>query len=198
MLLKTLVNIAVMTEKIQTFFYIALAAAFCLTGVAGTAYAIQDLYFSNRVGMDFGRVEYSGNGTASLGTDGNIIYAGGVEGDGLGTPASVLVNLNGGGNNNAYIECETSAVLANAVGETVDISNVEIVVGNANRRSAGSGIACRGLGTSVGFFDFSGTANSRIVFMGGRLNANSNITAGGDFSTANPGGNPITLIVVRL
>lgn len=151
---------------------------------------------SNQVDMDFGEIEYLGTGSVSMGTNGNLTYSGNFSGAGMGTAGAVLASLTN--STLATVSCSASATLTNAVGDAITLSNVEFVIGAGNRTTFGSGFPCGGIGVSVGNFTFSGATNNRTIFLGGRLNITGPLTGAGTYSSANAGGESITVIVTAI
>ncbi|GEM_PF-2622281 len=182
--------------KIQNKSRIVAVFFACLLALPQIVLGLPSVILSNNVDMDFGLIEYSGAGNASVGTDGNVSYSGGFTGAGLGTSGATLVSLTN--STQATIACSATATMTNSTGDTLMVSDIEFVVGSASRTSFGSGTPCQGIGTSSGTFTFSGTVNNRTIYVGGRINAAGPLSGAGNYSSANAGGSSITIVVTAI
>lgn len=159
----------------------------------------KDVSISSTTNMDFGNISYTGTPasghTASMGTNGNISYAGSFSGNATGTAGRIgLTGVNNGTTLEIY--CSQTAVLSNGAGSTITLNGIE-AASETGRAAFGGGLTCHGIaGAAAGTFSFtSGTRDE--VYIGGRLDG-ATVTGsfGGNYSTANGGGTPISVIVV--
>jgi len=147
--------------------------------------------------FDFGVIEAgaSATGTVSMGTNGNIAYSGMFTGSPIGTAGQVTFALVFGGTSDVTLECDTSATLANAAGDTIPFINIE-VVRSTSRGNFGSGTPCAGIGTTLLIPSL--PVATHTIYFGGQLDLSGSLPSDGAYSTANVGGTPITVTLIRL
>lgn len=160
---------------------------------ASSAYAAITL--NNAVAMAFTRIEYNGssNGNISLGTNGNITYTGGYQGDGTGVAGQLRINDSSG--ITVDVTCSDTATISDG-SNTFTIQNLEIVVGSANRVATGLANDCQGLGTGAVGHTLNNTAANDTIYIGGQIDGGSGVSAEGTYNTSNSGGVPISIRVV--
>lgn len=176
------------------------AAVAVTTNIDATANFQAALTLANEVDMDFSDIDFSaapaGGDTASLGTDGNITYAGNFSGGGTGTAGSVEVAT---GTDGATVEvfCDTSATLTDGAGASIDAVSLEAVAEGAEG-AFGTGGACAGVGGAAAttmVLDIGGGTADRFSF-GGQLDGSTAAAfVAGSYSTANAGGDDIEIRV---
>lgn len=144
----------------QTTFVRLALALFCLaaltpfpalaqnsTTIESVAVFTDGVLVGNEADIDFQSIEFSaipGAGdTVSIGTDGNIVYAGNFNGFGVGTPGNVDVTV---GTNGLTVEvfCDTTATLTDGAGASIDLIGIEAAAENA-AAGYGAGSACNGV-----------------------------------------------------
>ena len=161
------------------------------------AYALPpNVTLSNEVDMDFGTAEAGGlvGGTLSLGTDGSVSYTGDISGDGVGVAGQARANpLNGA--TTGEVSCSTGATLCDASSNSLAVTGIEGSAGNG-RGAYGTGIACNGVGNSVGSIMLNGTLNQRSLFFGGVLTLPAATTLDGDYGTNITCGVPLVVEVI--
>jgi len=171
------------------------------TSIEATATFLAAITLGNEVDMDFGNVEYSaapaGGDTASLGTDGNLAFAGNFSGAATGTVGSVDVT---GGNDGSTLEvsCDTTATLSDGAGSTINVVSLEVVSETTGAQAFGAGSACAGVGTAstTMVLDIGGGTADQFLFGGQLDGATAAGFAGGAHSTASAGGDSIDIEVV--
>ena len=148
--------------------------------------------------MDFGYVDYDPihAGQIQLGTDGSVQLGGGASGVSLngGTPTAGDITLSGDGQSTIQISCESSGVLGAGGVSTLNLQNVEFAIDTG--QVYGSGTPCAGLSSSSATIDLASN-NAPQIFFGGALDLSGNaITRSDHYSTANAGGDPVTVRIV--
>ena len=148
--------------------------------------------------MDFGNVSYETlhSGSIRLGTDGNVGLVGET---GLFLESSAPTNAGGvvvGGGNNSVIDvsCDVDGRLTAGGGNRLELVNTEIAL-NAGV-SGGSGTLCNGVKNVVMTVD---TAVSPVplILVGGEIDTTADGIDGDlSYSTANSGGQAVTIRVV--
>ncbi|PIR34043.1 MAG: hypothetical protein COV36_01530 [Alphaproteobacteria bacterium CG11_big_fil_rev_8_21_14_0_20_44_7] len=165
-----------------------------------SAFFTSALSINNIVDMDFGVIEYSGSGNLRA-------YLSPIDGSlscnnsnyqcpASGTPGSFQIN----GDSGAVVDisCERRAVLSDS---TNTLNLVQTAIYN---QKTGLFYMCRNLGRSTSFTlrgnppDSDAPSNnaSHTFLMGGMLRVQGGIQAAGVYSTANAGGDPISIRVV--
>ena len=151
---------------------------------------------SNTVNMQFGSIETGGlvGGTLSLGTDGSVIYAGDLSGDGVGVSAQVRTNpLNGAVT--GEVSCSTGATLCNASSNSLAMTGIEIEEG-ASRGVYGTANACNGVGNTVMNIPLGGATLQRTSFLGAVLTVPAATVLDGAYGTNITCGSAFTVEVV--
>ena len=176
-----------------------LAAKAATTSIDATALFRAAITLGNEVTMAFGTIDFvgtpAGTDTAAIGTDGNITFAGNFSGAATGTAGSVDITAGASGAT-LQVQCDSSATMAEAGGETINVNSIEWVA-EGSEAASGSGNACAGVGSSAGTFVLNPGTLDTIKF-GGTIDGN---TASGGFtsgaySTATGGGDAIDVTVI--
>ena len=148
--------------------------------------------------MNFGNVNFEPNhsGEIRLATNGSVQLGGGASGltlDG-GSPTAGDVTISGDGQSNIEISCESNGVLGSNGSGTLNLQDVQFSVDSG--RSYGAATNCSGLSSPAAVLDLASN-NAPKLFFGGALNVSGNaISASDQYSTANAGGDPVTVRVV--
>lgn len=176
---------------------IALAAT---TNIDAVAVFLDAITLGNEVDMDFDTVEFSaapaGGDTASLGTDGAIVYAGNFSGGGTGVAGSVDVT---GGTDGQTLEvfCDTTATMTDGGGASIDVVSIETVA-EGSEGAFGTGNACNGVlgaAATTMVLDIGGGTADRFSFGGQVDGATAAAFVAGSYSTASAGGDDIQIDV---
>lgn len=152
----------------------------------------------NEADIDFSNIEYAAapgvGDTVSIGTNGNIAYAGTFSGFGTGTAGNVDVTV---GTDGLTIEvfCDQSATLTDGGGGSIDLTGIEAAAENATG-AYGAGGACNGV---------AGAAATSLVLtlgvldsfkFGGQLDGTTAAGfGGGSYSTGFAGGDDLQVDV---
>jgi len=167
------------------------------TTIEATAQFLNAIVLGNEVDMDFDLIEFSaapaGGDTASLGTNGNIAYAGNFTGAGTGIAGEVEVTTGTVGQV-VEIFCDSSGVLTDGAGASINVTNIEVDFGAGS--AFGGGAACNGVaGAAADTLTLAG-GGADVVLFGGRLDgATAAAFVAGNYSTANAGGDNIQVDV---
>ena len=150
------------------------------------------LSVTNTIAADFDVIGATGtaSGNISLGTNDSITYGAGYDGSGIGTSGGFT--LNGDPGFPVDVFCKTGATLATSGGDTMPISDVEVVADINGTGTFGAGNACQGLSTAAMVFTIqSSTADNRFSF-GVEIDGSGGVPSGdGTFSTSNPSGSDV-------
>lgn len=156
--------------------------------------------------MDFSAVDYvSGDvtgGTVSIATDGTVTYDGAIFTAGAGAvPVPGLVDiLTGQDGFLVDVSCDTTATMANALGDTINVVGLEVAEEGAEA-AFGLASACAGVGvTSASMTVDIGGGTGDLFTFGGQIDgttASSNPAfVGGAYSSVNAGGDDVQVDVV--
>lgn len=147
------------------------------------------------VTMAFGNIEFSAAGagdTASMGTNGAIVYGGNFSGSGTGTAGAVDITAGSEGST-VEVRCDASATLTDGAGASIDLVSIEVVA-EGSEGAFGTGSACVNTSTvsTTMVLDIVTTGAADRFSLGGQLDG-STVAAftSGSYSTANAGGDDI-------
>lgn len=152
----------------------------------------QAISLTNNADMVFGTVEYDAvhSGDIVLATGGTASLSGATGLVLSGTPNAGDVDIVGDGASVVEVSCETGATLTDGGANTLTIDVVTVAI------NGGGDVTCNGLGTSVGTVDLSVTANPTVL-MGATIDTTTDgIDVSASYSTANAGGDAVTLRVI--
>ncbi len=174
-----------------------LSAIAATTNIDATATFLGAITLGNEVDMDFDTIEFSaapaGGDTASLGTNGNITYAGNFSGAGTGIAGEVEVTAGTVGQT-VEIFCDATATLAEAGGGTIDAVGIEVDFGAGSAYGSGSG--CNGVAGAAADTLVLAGGGADVILLGGQIDGGT--AAGfvaGVYSTATAGGDDIQVDV---
>mgnify|MGYP003667721774 CR=1 FL=1 len=158
----------------------------------------QVLTLGNEVDMDFGTIFVAGTpgagDTVNMGTNGLISYTGGFSGSGTGTAGKVDITA-GTNSQTVNVFCDASATMTNGAGASINVTAIETVA-EGSETSFGSGNACNGMGSVAASIVLNIGTLDTFVF-GGRIDgATATSFTGGNFSTANAGGDDIRVDII--
>lgn len=173
--------------KLLTFLILALK-------VVNPAFA--QLALTPSVQMNFGTIEFADSGGQNdvfLGTNGNVTYTNNFSGSGLGTPAELQIADSLGVI--VQIGCDKSLTLSNGA-STVQVDQLEYVVGIGNGAPFGGGNSCRGTRKLDVLHILTGNLTQDTILVGGRIRTSSSSVASGQWSTAQSGGSAASFRVL--
>lgn len=185
--------------SISAVFFIYSASAYAVDVTVGAAVNMRAV-ISAAVGqeMSFGNIDFEPvhTGEIQLGTDGVVQLSGSTSGISLngGSPSAGDLVVAGDGQSIIEISCESNGVLSSTSANSLNLQNVQFSIDTG--QAFGSATHCAGLGTSVASVDLTGNGAPKLLF-GGALDVSGNaISVSEAHSTANAGGDPVTVRVV--
>ncbi|MAI08914.1 MAG: hypothetical protein CMF61_08155 [Magnetococcales bacterium] len=176
-------------KKIKLFTFLILTLK-----VVNPAFA--QLSLTSPVQMNFGTIEFAdagGQNDVFLGTNGNVTYTNNFSGSGLGTPAELQILDTLGVI--VQIGCDKNLTISNGI-STVQVDRIEYVVGVGNGAPFGAGNACRGTRKLDVLHILTGNLTQDTILVGGRIRTSSSSVASGQWSSAQPGGSPVSFRVL--
>lgn len=193
-------NIIRLALVMALFAFMAPRAALAQNSTTIDAVAIftDGVLVGNEADIDFSNIEFSvapGAGdTVSIGTNGNIVYAGNFGGLGTGTAGNVDVTF---GTNGLTVEvfCDTTATLTNGAGASIDLVGIETAAENATG-GPGAGNPCNGVAGAAAASLVLNTGVLDSFKFGGQLDgATAAGFVSGNYSTGMAGGDDIQIDV---
>lgn len=145
--------------------------------------------------ISFGTVDYTPthSGIIQLATDGTVSLSGASGLTMSGAPTAASLNLSGDGASIIDLACDLAGTLSDGASNTLPLSGIEYVVDTGT--SFGSGTPCAGIGSVSGSIDLSANATPTLL-MGAAIDTSTTpIASNALYSTANGGGDPVTLRV---
>jgi len=168
------------------------------TNIDAVAEFLTAITLGNEQNMDFATVEFSAapaaGSTASLGTDGNIAYAGVFSGLGTGTAGSVDITA---GTNGQTVEvfCDQTATMTDGSGASIDVAGIEVVA-EGGEGAYGTGSACNGTGGAAATNLVLNVGTLDTFVFGGQVDGSTAASfVAGSYSTGNAGGDDIQIDV---
>ena len=93
------------------------------------------------------------------------------------------------------IGCDKNLTISNGI-STVQVDRIEYVVGVGNGAPFGAGNACRGTRKLDVLHILTGNLTQDTILVGGRIRTSSSSVASGQWSSAQPGGSPVSFRVL--
>ena len=148
--------------------------------------------------MSFGTIDFDGStgiGDVALGSNGGIGYGGNTSGNGMGTPAQMLIT--GPVGTTVTISCSQSGSLMRGGGTALSLSPVVFRIGAGYTGPFATDTVCAGLGVTVATHTIGTDAADNTLFVGGKLAVHSQPLSSGAYGAGQGGVLPSFQLLVQ-